>query len=174
MYHSGVRTFRWDAWLRWALVGASVTWAAVLPLTAFAASRIHAPSIVYAGAAAAYMTGSFVCHQLPERSYHLWGAQLPVCARCLGIYLGGAASALAAAVAIARTRRSTELRRDARAALAAAAVPTIATLAYEWICGEVPENGIRAIAGVPLGAVVAWLVVRQAHGSVVSADRADG
>jgi uncharacterized membrane protein len=29
-----------------------------------------------------------VCHQLPSRSFYLWGHPLAVCARCLGIYLG--------------------------------------------------------------------------------------
>ena len=29
-----------------------------------------------------------LCHQRPERSYDLWGQQLSVCSRCLGIYAG--------------------------------------------------------------------------------------
>ena len=28
------------------------------------------------------------CHQRPERSFHIWGKQLPLCARCTGIVLG--------------------------------------------------------------------------------------
>ncbi len=31
---------------------------------------------------------SLICHQIPERSFFLNGCQLPVCARCLGIYFG--------------------------------------------------------------------------------------
>src|SRR5437764_987285 len=31
---------------------------------------------------------SAVCHQLPERSFALWGWPLAVCARCSGIYGG--------------------------------------------------------------------------------------
>jgi uncharacterized membrane protein len=34
--------------------------------------------------------GSFWCHQLPARSPHLWGGQLPLCWRCSGILLGAA------------------------------------------------------------------------------------
>jgi hypothetical protein len=30
-----------------------------------------------------------VCHQLPERSFVLWGEQVAVCHRCLGLYAGG-------------------------------------------------------------------------------------
>jgi uncharacterized membrane protein len=29
-----------------------------------------------------------VCHQLPERSFHLWSEPLAVCHRCSGLYLG--------------------------------------------------------------------------------------
>lgn len=29
-----------------------------------------------------------VCHQLPERSFHLFGEPLAVCQRCIGLYLG--------------------------------------------------------------------------------------
>jgi hypothetical protein len=196
--------FRRDACLRRAFVGASVTWAALLPLTAFAASRLNAPSIVYAGAAAVYVVGSVLCHQLPERSYHLWGVQLPVCARCLGIYFGGAmAAVVSAAVArgvpasarddaertSARLAEAPEARRrrpngrrapdgiarqQARIGLLAAALPTIATLAFEWITGDTPGNGIRAMAGVPLGAIVAWLAVRPAHAPAGSPEPAGG
>lgn len=28
------------------------------------------------------------CHQMPERSFYLWGVQFPVCARCTGVLLG--------------------------------------------------------------------------------------
>jgi uncharacterized membrane protein len=29
-----------------------------------------------------------VCHQIPERSFHLWNEPLAVCHRCAGLYLG--------------------------------------------------------------------------------------
>ncbi len=35
-----------------------------------------------------------ICHQQPERSYHLHGRQLTVCSRCLGVYAGFLISAL--------------------------------------------------------------------------------
>ncbi|MBS1790969.1 MAG: DUF2085 domain-containing protein [Acidobacteria bacterium] len=31
---------------------------------------------------------SGICHQIPERSFHLWGFPLAVCSRCTGIYFG--------------------------------------------------------------------------------------
>ncbi len=36
-----------------------------------------------------------VCHQIPERSFHLWHQPLAVCHRCTGLYLGFALGILA-------------------------------------------------------------------------------
>jgi len=36
----------------------------------------------------ARLVGYSICHQIPERSFHLAGKQLPLCARCTGTYLG--------------------------------------------------------------------------------------
>jgi len=41
-----------------------------------------------------YATFSYVCHQLPERSFHFAGHKLGVCSRCTGIYAGFAFSVL--------------------------------------------------------------------------------
>ena len=49
--------------------------------------------------------------------------------------------------------------RVARVALALAVVPTLLTLVYEWTTGDMPSHAIRAASGVPVGVVVAWLVV---------------
>ncbi|OGI21077.1 MAG: hypothetical protein A2287_01645 [Candidatus Melainabacteria bacterium RIFOXYA12_FULL_32_12] len=35
-----------------------------------------------------YQVFHIICHQKPERSYLIWGYQMPVCVRCFGIYLG--------------------------------------------------------------------------------------
>ncbi len=29
-----------------------------------------------------------ICHQMPSRSFHLWGHQFAVCSRCFGVYFG--------------------------------------------------------------------------------------
>jgi uncharacterized membrane protein len=42
----------------------------------------------FTAAAFAYLFFSPVCHQIPERSFCLWGHPLAVCHRCSGIYLG--------------------------------------------------------------------------------------
>ena len=38
----------------------------------------------------ANLVGYAICHQIPDRSFHLNGHQLPLCARCTGTYLGAA------------------------------------------------------------------------------------
>jgi uncharacterized membrane protein len=38
----------------------------------------------------ANLVGYAICHQIPDRSFHLNGHQLPLCARCTGTYLGTA------------------------------------------------------------------------------------
>jgi uncharacterized membrane protein len=35
-----------------------------------------------------YCLFSLICHQMPDRSFGLWGHKLAVCHRCAGIYLG--------------------------------------------------------------------------------------
>jgi uncharacterized membrane protein len=151
------------SFLRRALVGAAVTWFGALPLATLAASEPHPSTAVYLCSFFVYLAGSVLCHQLPERSFSLWGSQMPVCARCTGIYAGAAVSAL---MAIGARRLQPSGRRSpkgfalhgARSALFVAVVPTAATLAYEWTTGQTPANWIRAAAGVPIGVVVAWIV----------------
>jgi len=112
---------------------------------------------VYGFALGVYAIGRVICHQLPLRSFHLWGASLPVCARCTGIYLGAAAGALLLRDSRLRIRAN-RFGGQARLILLLAFVPTAATLAFEWSTGLMPANWIRALAGVPLGAAVAWAI----------------
>ena len=142
-------------WRR-AFIAAAVAWAAALPLAAWIAARPASP--LYAIAFAVYAAGSVVCHQWPERSFHLWAAQLPVCARCTGIYLGGALAAM--------TTRDARAKPYAPHILLLAALPTAATLIYEWTTAQTPPNTVRALAGLPLGAAVAWAVMSAARPEV--------
>ena len=150
----------------WALAALAVLWAAALPLAAYAASQPEAGSPASYFALAVYAVGSVICHQRPERSFHLWAAQLPVCARCAGIYAGAAFGGIAAIAwtesgpAAARQRQA-PTSWTARIALLLAALPAIVSLAYEWTTGHTPSNTIRALTGVLVGVVGAWLVVRQ-------------
>jgi hypothetical protein len=160
-------------WRR-AFIAAAVCWAVALVLASSIAARPDA-SPLYAFAFGIYAAGSIVCHQLPDRSFHLWGVQMPVCARCTGIYIGGAVAAGCVYVVSGFSRTLVRLKADTtygtwlrqhaattygrvKTALIVAALPTAATLLYEWTTGQTPENAIRALAGFPLGAAVVWAI----------------
>lgn len=125
-----------------------VAWVAVLLAT---------PFLPAAPAAFMYVLGSRICHQIAERSFHLDGAQLPVCARCFGIYVGFAAGAL---LAPGRVR--------ARRVLILGAVPTLFTLLAEWSGVWQTSNVARAIAGAPLGIAVGLAVITAIRDSQIA------
>jgi uncharacterized membrane protein len=149
--------------LRRAFVAAALVWAALLVAVPFIASRAHATSPGTVLVVAVYGIGSLVCHQLPARSWRLWTAQMPVCARCAGIYGGAAAASVL--LLVGRARGSVHTHR-ARIAVALAALPSLATLVYEWTTGVTPSNALRFAAGIPIGVVVAWLIVSAAEDQV--------
>lgn len=142
------------AFWRTAFIAASATWAVVLLLTPLVArvACALAPLVVMV-----YAIGALICHQQPQRSFHLSSSQLPVCARCTGLYVGCALAALF--IGLGGIKRT--IARP-RVVLLIAAAPTAITLVYEWISGDVPSNGIRALAGLPLGLAVASIVLSQA------------
>src|SRR5262245_11882327 len=76
--------------LRRTFAVAAVAWAAALPAAAWTAALPQPSTAAYLFSLLVYGIGSGICHQLPERSFYLWGRQLPVCARCAGIYAGAA------------------------------------------------------------------------------------
>lgn len=169
--------------LRAAFIAATAMWAVLLLAATWLAGRAHASAMGSAVIIGVYAIGSAICHQLPERSFHLWRAQMPVCARCTGIYFGAVIGATAAAL----SRRADALRRKratpraqgfspamaavfrpawVRAALLMAVAPTLATVVFEWTTGIMPPHAIRAAAGLLIGVVVAWLVVAAADNQV--------
>ena len=109
--------------------------------------------------AAVYGLGSLICHQLPDRSFHVAGFQLPVCARCLGLYVG--ASVGAAYVWLRSDSGRTVLpmpARELRWLALVAAAPTLVTVAFEMVGAWYPSNNARALAGLPLGMLVGLVV----------------
>jgi uncharacterized membrane protein len=133
---------------------------AVAVTTAWILCLVAAPVLPGWAGALAYGVGSFICHQIPERSFHLAGFQLPVCARCLGIYVG---AAVGAAFVLTRWRSGEDPSGSSSAArrrlAMVAAIPTLVTVVLEMAGLWSPSNLTRAVAGVPLGGIVAFVVV---------------
>jgi uncharacterized membrane protein len=132
------------------LTSAAVLWTAAIffaPLT-----DAHTGGLTLSRAIRA--AGALVCHQRVERSFMVGGRPMPVCARCTGLYVSGAAGALAAWLVLPLMPRRT------RAAILAAAVPTVATIALESAGLAQPGNVVRAMAALPLGAACGWMFVR--------------
>ena len=150
---------------QWAFVSAAAVWTLSLPVAAFEASRTAAAPLGYGFAFVIYAIGSLVCHQRPERSFYLWGAQLPVCARCVGLYLGATLAAAATLLApeVGRRRRRAgwnALRISSRLKLLfCAALPTLLTLVYEWTTGRAPTNSVRGVTAAALGSGLAVLLL---------------
>ena len=141
----------------------AVVWAAMLPAAAYAAALATDRPAAQLLAFAVYGFGGAICHQRDERSFHLFAEQLPVCARCTGLYAGAAIAAISY-VWLARGRRSGSasaagLTSTARRLLPLAAGPLAASLLYEWTTGDVPSNVIRAGTGIVLGGAVAYVIL---------------
>jgi uncharacterized membrane protein len=136
-----------------ALALAAVVWLALLVITPLAPSSL---------ATLMYAAGGVICHQLPERSFHLSGFQLPVCGRCIGLYAGTAAAAtihvLGASAADSAWWRLLS-PAAARRVFLGSALPTIVTVAVEWAGIWSATNVVRAMAGVVVGAGGALVVM---------------
>ncbi len=138
-------------------VGA-VVWAVLLVATPYAASHerfVGVPAVV---AVATYAAGGLVCHQRPERSFGLWDIQMPVCARCAGLYLAAPFGALLGMLTGGRRRVSSA--HGLRVLLVVTALPTVATVGGELVGLMSPTNTVRAILAVPLGFAITWTVCR--------------
>ncbi len=134
--------------LRIAFAAASVLWLAALPLAAIAASDRAVPPVSAAHAMAffAYAIGSLICHQRPERSFHLAGVQLPVCARCLGVYAGVALTSLIAVIRVARSRHRSESLISNQVSALDESAPVRSAGKRDVVISE--EQGLPMIAGL--------------------------
>ena len=138
---------------------AAVFWLSIIVSAPLALSHGHLPGVT----AAVYHAGSRICHQRPERSFHVAGAQLPVCARCFGLYFSGALGLVAAS-----RRRRPLSGRAARLLLGLTALPIAATVALEWSGVMQTSNLQRFLTGLPLGFAAGVVIVRSLAGRDVA------
>jgi len=135
----------------WLLVALGAVWVGAI---VFAPIGIASPSgAARVCALATYAAGSFVCHQIPARSFHLAGQPFAVCGRCTGLYMSALAGGLAALVMWRR------LPIADRWLLAMAAVPTALSWTLEHAGLAAQSNVLRAAAALPLGFAGAWVVI---------------
>ncbi len=93
-----------------------------------------------------------LCHQIEGRCLALAGGPMAVCARCSGLYAGGLAGLLSAAVLVGWRRRSVPWL------FFAAVAPTVA----QWISVRLgaPEPGdlVRFVVSLPAGFACGWFL----------------
>lgn len=153
-----------------AVVLVTFVWMTALVVAPVAASQPGA--IAPTTSAFIYAAGSIICHQRPERSFHYDGAQLPVCARCLGLYAGGLVGAVAWMVIAGLGRRPLARARAVtssfvvRNTVLLAALPTVVSVATAFVGWWDPDNVLRAILAVPLGAAIGASVSAVAAGDL--------
>ena len=144
--------FHGSRWFAPTLAVMSTGWVAAIGAAPVLARSSRAGALL---AGLTYLIGSVLCHQRSERSFHLAGAQLPVCARCTGLYVGGALGV--AAWLIWRRRRSEIAARvdpkHATRLLLIAAAPTAFTVATAFAGIWDLSNAGRAALALPLGVV---------------------
>ena len=141
-----------------------LVWVLLLVLLPGLLARDTGGRVVTMVSAGTYVVASLICHQRPDRSFRLGGVQMPVCARCAGVYLGGAVGTLLASVRRRKDGRRARVTTPAlRWVLLGAAIPTVVSVMAEF-GGWLPSGReLRAVAALPLGATVTWvasLVIR--------------
>lgn len=147
-----------------ALASIALLWCAAL-VASPVWDRVSVSAIVYAA-------GSLICHQQADRSFHIGGHQLPVCARCFGLYAGSVAGVLLWAAVAGSGRRPSGRARAwltsprMRVVLAVAAAPTVITVAAAWTGIWDAGNAMRAALAVPLGGAIGALVTAWAAGDL--------
>ena len=114
----------------------------------------------------AYAVGGVICHQLPDRSFFVDGRQLPVCARCTGLYASGLIGFVGwmAVKSVRRWRRLVVAPRVALAIVAAAAIPTalsyVTGITGVWDGSNLTRAALAVPLGVAAGAVVAAVATK--------------
>jgi uncharacterized membrane protein len=126
---------------------------------AIVSAVVSAPIAVTQGhiafAATIYKTFSYLCHQIPERSFHLAGHPFAVCSRCTGLYAGFAFATLA--LPLVRSLKQTDTPRVIWLFLSAVPLAIDFGLTYFGVWEN--NHFTRVTTGALFGAVAAIYVV---------------
>jgi uncharacterized membrane protein len=102
-----------------------------------------------------YKGFSFLCHQLPDRSFHLAGHQFAVCSRCTGLYVGFALTTLA--YPLIRPLRTTTT--PALIWLILATVPLLIDFSLGYFNIWANTHATRFITGALLSSVAVFYII---------------
>ncbi len=153
-----MRGSRFDGAARAVALGRArlAVWCAMGGALAVLAGTLVPPLLESAGGAPSWirLVYAAVCHQVSERSLHVAGAALAVCARCTGLYLGGVLGlGVAAAFVVGRERR---VRHGwlGLLVLPTAADGLLAAVGQSPL-GELPRCALAVPAGLAAGILLA-------------------
>jgi len=135
-------------------------WASVAAFTLCVMAAVVAAPLAQASnhlafSSAIYKTFSFLCHQIPERSFHLAGQQFAVCSRCTGIYAGFTMAILT--YPLFRSLRKTETPRIIW--LFASALPLALDFSLTYFGIWQNNHFTRFTSGALFGAVAAIFIL---------------
>jgi len=123
--------------------------------------------------------GSAICPRIPERTWHIHGRALPLCARCTGIYLG-VMTARAVYAGSGRLRSERLPRPRLLVVLGLAGVPIAVDGLNSYLTFfpfydpiYPPHNTIRLITGVYAGITMLTIVLPVYNSTLWSAPRPD-
>ncbi|HQU93028.1 MAG TPA: DUF2085 domain-containing protein [Pyrinomonadaceae bacterium] len=145
---AAARTQAFKAW--WVAVAVVTVWLLLIVLPPILAANgqtgISSPL---------YHFFSFICHQMPARSFHIFDHQLAVCSRCFGVYFG----LLAGLIAYPLWRSIENIDPLPRIWLFASMVP----IAIDWSLGVLDiwhnNHASRFITGMILGVACATYIM---------------
>ena len=137
-----------------------ITWLIVLAFALAVCSLIIAAPIALANGQAAiafniYLPFSYLCHQIPARSYYFAEHSLAVCSRCTGIYAGFLLGVIV--YPLVRSLRSTVTPE--RKWLFVAAIPLAIDFSLEFLGIWHNTHSSRFFTGALLGSVVVFYVL---------------
>jgi len=146
-----------------ALVGSKVAFLVLIVIAAIGLSVVGfivaAPYAASHGhtafASAIYTTFSYVCHQIPERSFHLENHKFAVCSRCTGLYVGFALTALGYPF----VRSLKETRTPGITWLLLSAVPLVVDFSLTYFGIWQNTHLTRFVTGALLSSVAVFYIV---------------
>lgn len=122
-----------------------------IPVMILAASTLCAWAIAHGASMRWRLLFRFMCHGIPERCLVLFGAPMPICARCAGIYAGMLAGTAAALLILGR-RWAARLRERMIRPFALAAVVPLAIDGLTQLTGlRESTNPLRVATGLIAG-----------------------